>query len=171
MTNYFKISNNKRLLIKLLNGYFSETQLSNEDDLTLRDHKLKLKACLCLFFDYFTRRIELRNELANLSMSYIDIAFSDPSFSIKQVQNVAYFFYYYSYKTVNMRPTIISSIIDRIFVKIRNQFLVEKWIDVLVVFDVNPCDLDPDEKAKSIQVLTSLNTKLEKLIVRNNLFY
>lgn len=168
MKNYYKIQNNKRLLLKLLNGYFAETLINFQDDTNLKDHKLKLKSCLCWFFDYFMRRLENRNELSKLSVNYIDIAFNNPDFDMEQIKNVAHFFYYYSFRTQNHRQMIISALIDRINLKIRNQFLVEKWIEVLIVFDVNECDLDLDNLDKSIQILNDLCSKLDNLIVINN---
>ena len=135
------------------------------DDLETQKHKRKLKSCLCSFFEEFTKKIDNRNELANLALPCFEIVFNRSDLNVSFVKNMAAMFYYFTYKTFDLRQLIISAILDRVNLKIKNQLLVEKWIEVMLVFDVNQCDVSLDNKAKSVEILKMLSIKMEKTMV------
>lgn len=135
------------------------------DDLETQKHKRKLKSCLCSFFEEFTKKIDNRNELANLALPCFEIVFNRSDLNVSFVKNMAAMFYYFTYKTFDLRQLIISSILDRVNLKIKNQLLVEEWIEVMLVFDVNQCDVSLDNKEKSVEILRMLSIKMEKTMV------
>ncbi len=108
--------------------------MEEQDDLITKNHKIKLKACLGSFLKEFTSKsIENKNLIAEVSVVLIDLTLSSNQCA-KEIARTAY---YFTYGTADQRQFIISDILDKINLKLRNQNVTEKWIEILVIFDLN----------------------------------
>jgi len=136
--------------------------MEEQDDLITKNHKIKLKACLGSFLKEFTSKsIENKNLIAEVSVVLIDLTLSSNQCA-KEIARTAY---YFTYGTADQRQFIISGILDKINLKLRNQNVTEKWIEILVIFDLNQSDINLDNKSNSIALLKQILARLEKITV------
>ena len=152
----------KRILLKILNAFFNETNVEDQDDLIIKNHKIKLKSCLGSFLKQFTSEsISNKNLIAEVCVVLIELTLN----ANQCAKEIAKTIYYFTCGTVDQRQLIISGILDIIKLKLRNQNITEKWIEILAIFDLNQCDINMENKSNSIAVLKHILAKQESIMV------
>jgi hypothetical protein len=162
MNKFDILPNGKRVLFKLLNGYFNEAIKAEDDNDDTKKHKKKLKACLCSFFEFFVIKKTNRIAITKLAFKIIEANFSNKNLNIKYIsQTINYFIKDNDFQNY----LIISDIIRKIKKEIKNQNIVEQWLDILIVFDFKEYKMDSNNKMESIKNLNSLSKELVEIIV------
>lgn len=145
-----------------MNAYFNETNEEEQDSCAIKRHKSKLKACLASFLEQFTRNsAENKKQIAELCATLIDLSLNAKQCTKKIAQTI----YYFTQGTVDQRQLIIMEMLEKMSQKLRNQNVTEKWIESLLVFDVNQCDINSDGKPNSVAILKQIQVKLENIMV------
>ncbi len=151
LLNNPSVPKKKILLLKLLLAYFRRSGQPNS--------QAKLKACLCTFFDNYTSP-----ELSQLAVPLLKIGMHEPNWNMS-LRSIAKFFYFHSKKTANQRQLIMCEILDEINADINNYSVNTKWIELLLEFNVQQSDVDCGNSRYSVEVLSELHTKVERLLV------
>jgi hypothetical protein len=81
------------------------------------------------------------------------------------LRSIAKFFYFHSKKTANQRQLVMCEILDEINADINNYSVNTKWIELLLEFNVQQSDVDCGNSRYSVEVLSELHTKVERLLV------
>jgi len=157
------LPNRKRVLLKLLNGYFIETKEEKIDKVSTKIHKKKLKTCLCSFFELFTKIKENRIEIGNLVYNILDNYLKDDNMDIK---SVCIFMKYLTQDTGYHQHIIIGEILKRMKKELKNQNIFEKWLNILIEFDLNEYVVESKQKEESIEILKKLTKQLIEIMVR-----
>ena len=146
-----------------MNGYFNETIKAEDDNDDTKKHKKKLKSCLCSFFEFFVIKKKNRIAIAKLAFKIIEENFSNKNLNIKYISQTLN---YFIKDTDFQNHLIISDIIRKIKKEIKNQNIVEQWLDILIVFDLKEYKMDTNNKMESIKNLNSLSKELVEIIVK-----
>lgn len=145
-----------------MNGYFNETIKAEDDNDDTKKHKKKLKSCLCSFFEFFVIKKTNRIAITKLAFKIIEKNFSNKKLNIKYIsQTLNYFIKDNDYQN----HLIISDIIRKIKKEIKNQNIVEQWLDILIEFDLKEYKIDSSNKLESIKNFNSLSKELVEIIV------
>jgi hypothetical protein len=156
------LPNGKRVLFKILNGYFNETIIAEDDNDDTKNHKKKLKSCLCSFFEFFVIKRSNRIAITRLAFKIIEANFNKKNLNIIYISQTLNYFI----KDTDLQNNlIISDIIRKIKKEIKNQNIVEQWLDILIVFDLKEYKIDSNNKMESIKNLDSLSKKIAEIIV------
>ena len=146
-----------------MNGYFNETIKAEDDNDDTKKHKKKLKSCLCSFFEFFVIKKTNIISIAKLAFKIIEENFSNKNLNIKYISQTLN---YFIKDTDFQNHLIISDIIRKIKKEIKNQNIVEQWLDILIVFDLKEYKMDTNNKMESIKNLNSLSKELVEIIVK-----
>ncbi len=137
----------------------------------------KVLSCLSHFFQLFVQKIQNLNLLVKIFVPLVNYSFKK-SYSMQFMRKIASFFYYLTSgftlsdkeekKTNNTRLFLIDSILDEICkTKFNDYFNVQKWIEILIEFNVHQFDVCDDEKEiddllrESLEYLQEIMLKLQ----------
>ena len=154
------VNNKKKILFRILCSYFAEEHKDSNDNLIKID--LNLKSCLCTFLDIFYRlNYGNKQELSSLAIPLLELAFDvHYAFNLKKIAN---FFYYITRNELSMeRLSIINFIIDRVIQNFNDFYKMQRWIEILLEFNIHQSNLDSSE---SKNICKEILTKMEKILV------
>lgn len=157
-----KLPNKQKVLTKMLLTYFSN---ENEDDEKARINRHRLKECLSCFFETYSRlNSNKMHELVKMFTPTSKLVLTKKMFNVNTKQ-MAKYFYSLTSGTTFMRQFIMSQIMDEIYLKLDDLNWIQKWIELLLEFELHQVNVVENVSNKNI--LEKLHTQLNRLLVRD----
>ncbi len=153
-------------MFKLLNAYFTcNTSVIDDRQEILFNNKLK--SCLCQFFESFTiASIQNRDAMSKMAIPMFKYCLdnSKQNIGLKKIVN---FFYYFTSETKNKRQFVVIAILNQIMENLSDFNLLQKWIEVLIEFNIHQSDVECDSNV-SIILLKEIHSQIGKIFVINS---
>ena len=172
--NNVLVPNRQAVLLKLVNAFFAEHETGHQASSSVvscseisheatMQHQLRLKSMLCTFFHGFVDCNKNQYDMCKLAIFLFKFKL-EKNASVSSLKKIATWFYDLAHGGKGLRQLMVESILDQVIQVLGDYCLIQKWMNILLEFEIHQCDVEEKNPA-ALEDLKRILTKTEKITV------